>query len=101
MPNSKIIYDERIVEKGLGNWENKPNTDEKQFLLKNKVTPPNGEKLEEFDNRITQFITMLKKDYQNKKVLVVTHAGVIYAIHRKLDIPLKPIGNLEIDTIDI
>lgn len=55
LPNSKIIYDERIVEKGLGDWENTPNTDEKQFLLKNKITPPNGETLEEFDNRINRY----------------------------------------------
>ncbi len=101
LPNSKIIYDERIIEKGLGDWENMPNTDEKQFLLNNKVIPPNGETFEEVEDRITQFITMLKNDYKDKKILVITHLGIIYAINRKLGKKVKPIDNLEIVEVEI
>jgi len=96
LPNSEVIYDERIIERGLGDWENMPNTDEKQFLLRNQVTPPNGETLEEVDHRIIQFLTMLKKDYKDKRVLIVTHAGIIYAIHRVLKMPKRMVDNLEI-----
>lgn len=78
-----------------------PNTDEKQFLLNNKVIPPNGETFEEVEDRITQFITMLKNDYKDKKILVITHLGIIYAINRKLGKKVKPIDNLEIVEVEI
>ena len=101
LPNSEIIYDERIMERGFGNWENMPITDEKQFLLNNQVIPPNGETLEELDSRISEFIAMLKKDYKNKRVLVITHAGIIYTLYRILNIPKKIVDNLEIVEIVI
>ncbi len=39
---------------------------------------------------------MLKKDYKNKSILVVTHVGIIYAIHRILKMPKRMVNNLEI-----
>lgn len=101
VPNLNVIYDERLIERGLGDWENMPNTDEKQFLLKNKTVPPNGETFEALDNRISEFLEVLKTKYQDKKILVVTHGGVIYAIHRILGLKVKPIENLEMVTIEI
>ena len=100
VPYLNKIYDERIIERGLGDWENTPNTDEKQFLMHNKTVPPNGETFEEFDNRILDFLEMLKKDYNNKKILIVTHGGVIYAIHRILGLKVKVIENLEMVTVN-
>ena len=101
VPHLNKIYDTRIIERGLGDWENTPNTDEKQFLMHNKIVPPNGETFEDFDSRILEFLKMLKNNYANKKILVVTHGGVIYAIYRILGLKVKIIENLEIVTIEI
>lgn len=101
VPNLNVIYDERLIERGLGDWENMPNTDEKQFLLKNKTVPPNGETFEALDNRISEFLEVLKTKYHDEKILVVTHGGVIYAMHRILGLKVKPIENLEMVTIEI
>lgn len=100
VPSLNKIYDKRIIERGLGDWENTPNTDEKQFLMHNKTVPPNGETFEEFDSRILDFLEMIKKDYNNKKILIVTHGGVIYAIYRILGIKVKTVENLEMVTVE-
>lgn len=100
VPNLNKIYDKRIIERGLGDWENTPDTDEKQFLMHNKTVPPNGETFEEFDSRISDFLKMLKKNYNNKKILIVTHGGVIYAIYRILRLKVKEIENLEMVTVE-
>lgn len=101
VPYLNVIYDERIIERGLGDWENTPNTDEKQFLMQNKTVPPNGETFEDFDSRILEFLEMIKNNYNDKKILIVTHGGVIYGIHRILGLKMKAIGNLEMITIKI
>lgn len=100
VPYLNIIYDKRIIERGLGDWENTPNTDEKQFLLHNRKIPPNGETFKEFDSRILEFLEMIKNNYKDEKILVITHGGVIYAIHRILGLKAKIIENLEMIDIE-
>lgn len=92
----KIIYDKRIIERSLGEFENTPNSDEKQFLL-NKIdsTPNNGESISDMQKRINDFINFLKENYSDKRILVITHAGVIYATQRVLNLKVKAVNNLE------
>lgn len=99
VPYLNKIYDKRITERGLGDWENILNTDEKQFLIHNKIVPPNGETCEEFDSRILDFLMMIKNNYHNEKILIVTHGGVIYAIQRILGLKIRTIENLEMVTV--
>ncbi len=96
VPNLQIIYDERIIERSLGDLENTPNSDEKQFLL-NQIdsAPNNGESINDIQKRVNDFINFLKENYSDKKILVITHAGVIYAIQRVLNLNLKAVNNLE------
>lgn len=101
VPYLNIIYDRRIMERGLGDWENTPNTDEKQFLMKHRIIPPNGETSEAFDNRILEFLKMIKNDYQTEKILIITHGGVIYDIQRLLEMKVEAIENLQMVTIEI
>lgn len=100
VPDMDKIYDKRIIERGFGDWENTPNTDEKQFLIQNKIVPPNGETSEAFDSRILEFLEMIKNNYNDKKVLIITHRGVICAIFRILRLKVKTIENLEMVTIE-
>lgn len=44
---------------------------------------------------------MIKNNYPEKKILVVTHGGVMYAIHRILGLKVKIIENLEMVTIEL
>jgi len=101
VPNLEIIKDERIIERSLGDWEDTPVSDEKTFLLNNiNSTPPNGESTDEITTRINDFIDFLKKNYSNKRVLIIIHAGIVYATQVALGLKIKPIDNLEILTID-
>ena len=43
---------------------------------------------------------MVKQNYYDKKILVVTHAAVIYGMHEILGIKKKAINNLETVTIE-
>ncbi len=101
VPNLEIIKDERIIERSLGDWEDTPVSDEKTFLLNNiNSTPPNGESTDEITTRINDFMAFLKKNYSDKRVLIITHAGIVYATQIALGLKMKPIDNLETLTID-
>ena len=102
VPNLKIICDERIIERSLGDWENTPISDEKSFSLKNiEKRPPNGELITDVAKRVEDFIDFLKENYEGKKILVVTHAGVIYAFQRVLNLKVEGVNNLDIVKIKI
>jgi len=45
---------------------------------------PSGEKISEVESRVREFISILKKEYADKRVLVVTHAGLIRIFKREL-----------------
>ena len=47
------------------------------------------------------FIDFLKENYEGKKILVVTHAGVIYAFQRVLNLKVEGVNNLDIVKIKI
>lgn len=101
VPNIKIIKDNRIIERSLGDWEGSPVSDEKIFLLNNiNSTPPNGESTIEITSRVNDFINYLKKNYSDKRLLIITHAGIVYALQVALGLEVKPINNLDTLTID-
>lgn len=102
VPDIEIIYDERLMERGLGEFENMPITDEKLLFLKDKV-PEGGETFAELDHRVQSFLEMLKQQYSSKKVLVVTHGGILHALYRVLKLKNCPtyFHNLEVITVDI
>lgn len=45
--------------------------------------------------RVNDFINFLKENYSDKRILVITYAGVIYAIQRVLNLKVKAVNNLE------
>lgn len=96
VPDLEIICDNRIIERSLGDWEDTPTSDEKKFLLNNiNSTPPNGESTTEITKRVLDFIDFLKANYNDKRILIITHAGIVYAIQVALGMKIKPINNLE------
>lgn len=101
VPYSDIIYDKRIMERKMGEWENTPVSDEKRYLLNNNEVPSSIETLKELDKRVIEFLDMVKKNYHKQNVLVITHGGIIHSIHRVLGLKSKDANNLEMIAIEI
>ncbi len=61
-------------------------------------TPKNGENYLIFENRINQAWENLTHTHRGKKLLIITHAGVIRAIFKiLLNLPIESIFKLQID----
>lgn len=101
VPYLNIIYDKRLIERGMGEWENTPVNDEKRFLLNNNEVPSSIETIKELDKRVLEFLDMVRKQYNKQNILVITHGGIIHSIHRVLVLKTKDISNLEMITIEI
>lgn len=76
--NNQIIYDVRIIERNLGDLEGKTYTsDNNQIWDINVNVDRDGiETMEEFKNRVYNFLQEILKKYSDKNVLLVTHGGV-------------------------
>lgn len=83
-----IIHEELICERNFGDYENKKKEDlQKEYPDYNSVwqdTIPNGETIADVEQRVDKFIELFKKKYSTKKVLIVTHMGIIRVLLRKL-----------------
>jgi alpha-ribazole phosphatase len=100
---TNIHIDNALLEMNFGDWENKKWNDLNQEDLNNwmtdfvKVKTPNGENLIELFDRVKQFLDNLRKQ-QHKKVLLITHAGVIRCVWTYLlQIPLTNIFKIPVD----
>lgn len=80
-----VILDNRLLEVNFGDWENMPFADIESEKLhhwtQNFVTlaPPNGENFTELCQRVERFWHDVIQ-LENKRVFIVTHAGVIRAL---------------------
>lgn len=97
-----VIFDSSIKEMNFGNWENKKWKDLDQTELNHwmadfiNVKAPNGENLIELFERVEIFFDNLRLR-QHKKVLIITHAGVIRCIWSYLlKIPLENIFKIPV-----
>jgi alpha-ribazole phosphatase len=102
-----ISFDSNLMEMNFGEWENKKwndiNPDELNTWMNDFVNQktPNGENLKDVFERLKSFFDTLRQQ-THKKVLVVTHAGIIRCIWAYiLEIPLQnifkiPVGHNEI-----
>ncbi len=95
-PNAKPIYDERIIEISIGEWEDKKkdlfDTHLRELFRKGLYTPPGAESHQDVDKRACNFVEELFEKYKNnERILVVTHNGIIRSIKRNF---LEPAPNL-------
>ena len=76
--NNQIIYDERIIERSLGNLEGKPYTSNNTEIWDINVnTDSDGiETMSDFRDRVDGFLDEIIKNHSDKNVLLVTHGGV-------------------------
>lgn len=76
--NNQIIFDERIIERNMGNLEGKPYTNDNSQIWDININTNNNniETMEEFKNRVYDFLIEIENKYSDKNVLLVTHGGV-------------------------
>jgi len=85
--NQTFIIDERLREVNSGDWAGKPKKDLPQDLYTlykdGKLDPPNGETLQEVDDRILSFLGDIFYKYQNnERILVVAHNALMRSLRR-------------------
>ena len=81
----EIVEDARLREVGVGNFENKLNSDFSAFRDKNldawhHDSPENIESYDSLSNRAYAVASELSEKYQAKKILIVTHGDVLMAM---------------------
>ena len=98
-----IIFENALMEMNFGDWENKKWNDIDQSDLNNWMTDfvnvktPNGENLTELFERVKSFVDNLRQ-VPFKKVLLITHAGVIRCLWTYLlEIPLQNIFKVPVE----
>ena len=99
----QLIIDDSFKEIGFGVWEGKTKEDVqcndsdtyKRFLLDPvKNRPAGAEPLEKFSNRVWHKLEELSTEYKGKRILLISHAGVIRVITAKtMGLPLNDVYN--------
>ncbi len=101
-----LVFDERLIELNFGEWEGLSvdrvvNDDAVRFdawqQRPDKNSPPFGESLESLCHRIAEFFHDTEKQWDGKKVLIVTHGGVLRAaMLNLLNMPLKSTNTIAV-----
>jgi glycerol-3-phosphate cytidylyltransferase len=91
--NTKVYYDNRLMELSKGLLEGKHLNSEK--LLKNEdynfIKKFNIESKKEFYTRVKEFIDKIESKYKNKKILIVAHSGTIKMLFFSFNFPKIPL----------
>lgn len=97
--NLPLVTNEILTEISFGEWEGKTPAEVEAInpiLFHNfhrdpvKNRPPNAESLEAFSTRIINAISILTKEHRGKRILLVTHAGIMRTVMiHVLSAPLK------------
>ena len=100
--NLKYTKEKSLTELHFGDWEGKHwdeiEKSDLDFWMQDYVhrSPKNGEKMIELNLRVMNFITKISK-YNFKKILVVTHSGVIRCLlSNALNISLNNIFDIDV-----
>lgn len=101
-----VLFDNALMEMNFGDWENKNWDDLDQGELNSwmadfvNIKTPNGESLVELYERVKLFLDNLRLQ-PCKKVLLISHAGVIRCIWAYLlEIPLQNIFKLPVNYME-
>jgi alpha-ribazole phosphatase len=97
-----VSYETQLQEMNFGDWEGVEWAKINQEILNTwmqdfvNINTPNGENLQELYNRVQLFFDELR--HQNhKKVLIITHAGVIRCVWSYLlEVPLKNVFKIPV-----
>lgn len=85
----ELTVDERLIELDFGKWDGQSveqiiQENRQQFTAWQKnpesCSPPEGETLLSLVNRVNRFLLELETQWMDKKILIVTHGGVLRSI---------------------
>jgi broad specificity phosphatase PhoE len=83
LKNPKVIYEDLLIERHTGEFNGKyPKNCFLNYCLKNNLNrisfrPKDGESLFDITKRAKKFLKIIKKDYKDKSVLIVSHGNVL------------------------
>ena len=110
IPEAKPIYDDRIIEISIGEWENTKKElypkELRELFRKGLYTPPGAETHNDVNKRVCNFIEEQFEQFHNdEKILVVTHNGIMRAVkrifmNRTNDIMSKNLGTIVLSEED-
>ena len=102
--SQSVTIDSRLVEMNFGDWEMKnwdtiPESDFTPWMTDFvNVTVPSGESFIALHDRVTNFLGTLASENNSKKIVIITHAGVIRSILcTNSGLPLKDAFNNKVD----
>ncbi|MCI8588293.1 MAG: histidine phosphatase family protein [Bacilli bacterium] len=82
-----IEEDSRLIERDLGEYENKPRKeyDPKKYWNYSLNSNEHGvEKIQDVINRSKEFLNDIKKKYPGQNILIVSHGAIIRSLHHLL-----------------
>ena len=81
--NKPIIYDKRLIERDAKSIEgiNVDDFDYRAYWTLGKDEYKDSETNEEYKKRVYEFLDELKKEYEKKNILIVTHNGICRIIN--------------------
>ena len=80
--NVQIIYNDALIERGLGTFEGTYSDydSDKIYNLKMNLEINNIEPAKQFYDRVSKLLDYIKENLKDKKILLVTHSGTARAI---------------------
>lgn len=86
-----IIKDQRLRECDYGDLTKHPSDEVEPLKVEHINKPfPNGESYEQTTKRMKDFLEALKKNYDNKKVMIISHRATQYGLEYWINgVPLK------------
>lgn len=87
IPEARPIYDDRIIEISIGEWENTKKElypkELRELFRKGLYTPPGAETHNDVDKRVCNFVEELFEQFHtDERILVVTHNGIMRTVKR-------------------
>lgn len=77
--NIRMIIDERVSERDFGEFEGMSNTDfdfNTFWSYKQNLKYDKAENIKDFFKRVYDFLDSIKKEYSEKRILIVAHGGI-------------------------
>ena len=99
------VSDKRLMELNFGrwegcDWEDISDTQEAQFWFADWINGCclGGESYLQLSSRVKEFLKDIKRIHRNKTVLVVTHGGVIRALHCLINkVDIEDVFNIKVE----
>lgn len=102
--NKPLIVKKELTERDKGSLEGKPHPEIERILAEKMeldFSLYGGETIEEVRRRIRNFLKEILAKYRDKKILVVTHMGIVRVLAKMYGLPPINLNNAWVQAIDI